>query len=205
MVSKVSSKFYLPLLLVSQSPRRHELLEKAGYQFESYSVELSEIIDKNLNSFDQVMALAHSKMKQFLEHFGPKSDKYSFALTFDTMVEFEGRTLGKPADKNEALGWLLDYSGKVQKVHTGCCVYSFFDEKVVENWTSTTLVHFKDYGEKEALAYLDSEPSFINKAGGYGIQDPGFDLSSHIEGEFSNVVGLPLKALGERLSKFQKL
>jgi len=199
MVSKVSSKFLLPLLLVSKSPRRRDLLEKAGYQYESYSIELSEIIDKNLNSFDQAKALARSKMEQFLEHFGAKSESYSCALTFDTMVEFEGRSLGKPADKNEALGWLLEYSGKTQKVHTGCCIYSFSKEKICENWASTTLVHFKSYGDKEALEYLDSEPSFINKAGGYGIQDSAFKLSSHIEGEFSNVVGLPLKALAKAL------
>ena len=175
------------------------MLKKAGYQFESYLVELSEIIDENLNPFDQVKALAHFKMKRFLEDFGFKSNKHSFALTFDTMVEFEGRLLGKPSDKNEALGWLLSYSDKVQKVHTGGCIYSFFDETILENWTSTTLVHFKNYGEREALNYLDSESSFINKAGGYGIQDPTFNLITHIKGEFSNVVGLPLKALAEKL------
>ena len=177
------------------------MLEKAGYQFESYSIELSEIIDKNLNSFDQAKALARFKMEQFLEHFGAKSESYSYALTFDTMVEFEGRSLGKPLDKNEALGWLLEYSGKTQKVHTGCCIYSFINEKICEDWTSTTLVHFKSYGEQEALEYLDSEPSFINKAGGYGIQDPTFNLSSQIEGEYSNVVGLPLKDLAEKLKE----
>jgi len=175
------------------------LLEKAGYQFESYSVELSEIIDENLNCFDQVRYLSRSKMKQFLEHFGPKSDKYSFAMTFDTMVEFKGRALGKPKDKNEALGWLLDYRSKTQDVHTGCCLYSFKTQKIANCWTSTTTVHFKNYGEKEVLRYLDSQPDFMGKAGAYGIQDTGFDLYSHIEGEFSNVVGLPMKALAEKL------
>lgn len=139
-------------------------------------------------------------MKQFLEHYGPDSDQFSMALTFDTMVEFKGRALGKPKDKNEALGWLLDYSSKSQKVHTGVCIYSFLDKKIIENWTSTTVVHFKDYGEKEALEYLESQPDFLGKAGGYGIQDPGFNLYSHFEGEFSNVVGLPLKALSEKLN-----
>ena len=107
--------------------------------------------------------------------------------------------MGKPADKNEVLDWLLVYSGKIQKVHTDSCIYSFEKHKIIENWTSTTTVHFKNYGAKEALGYLDSEPAgFINKAGGYGIQDATFSLYSKIEGDFSNVVGLPLKDLAKR-------
>ena len=201
MPSNVNSNFYLPLLLVSKSPRRHDLLKQAGYQFESCTIELSEITDKNLNSFDQVKHLARSKMKQFLEQNEFKKHQFSYALTFDTMVEFEFQTLGKPKDKDEALKWLKSYSGKSQNVHTGCCMYSFSEEKIEEVWTSTSRVHFKNFSEAEALKYLESEPTFINKAGGYGIQDKSFDLHSHIEGEFSNIVGLPLKALSDKLKE----
>ena len=188
-------------MLVSKSPRRHDLLKLAGYQFESCTIELSEITDKNLNSFDQVRHLARSKMIQFLELNEFKKAQFSYALTFDTMVQFECQTLGKPKDKNEALKWLKSYSGKSQNVHTGCCVYSFSKEQIVNLWTSTSKVYFKNFDEVEALKYLDSEPTFINKAGGYGIQDESFDLHSHIEGEFSNIVGLPLKALSDKLKE----
>lgn len=197
-MSKVNSNFFSPLLLVSKSPRRAELLKKAGYQFESYTLEISEIVNKNLNPVEQVGDLTRFKMEQFLKVYEGSRSKYSFAMTFDTMVEFEGRNLGKPKDKNEALDWLLRYSGKQQQVHTGCCLYHF-EKKVKNSWVSTTKVFFKNIERAQAVAYLESEPGFLDKAGGYGIQDENFNLVEKIEGEFSTVVGLPLKRLAEEL------
>lgn len=194
----MNSNFFSPLLLVSKSPRRAELLKKAGYQFESYTLEISEIVNKNLNPSEQVQDLACFKMKQFLESFEGSRSKYSFAMTFDTMVEFESENLGKPKDKNEALDWLLKYSGKTQNVHTGCCIYQFKNDSQ-KSWVSTTKVIFKNINRSAALAYLDNQPSFIDKAGGYGLQDKNFNLVERIEGEYSNVVGLPLKKLAEEL------
>ena len=173
-------------------------MEKAGYQFESYSLEISEIVDENLNPQEQVEELARFKMSQFLETYDEKKPAYFAAMTFDTMVEFKGRVLGKPKNKNEALGWLLSYSGHSQKVHTGCCLHSF-SKKKIKIWTSTSTVYFKNYTKDDVLKYLDAEPSFVDKAGAYGIQDNKFDLVEKIQGEYSNIVGLPLKRLAEEL------
>lgn len=202
MFSKFNNKFSTPILLVSKSPRRAELLQQAGYQFDPYALEVSEITDENLNCLEQCLDLARLKMRHFINTYGLKSKDYSFALTCDTMVEFEGRVLGKPKDKNEALVWLKSYSGKEQLVHTGCCLLKLDGRSETEAWVSSTKVLFRTYSEHEAKLYLDTEKDVLSKAGGYGIQDESFNLVERIEGEFSNVVGLPLEELSKRLKKW---
>ena len=199
---------------MSKSPRRQDLLSQAGYQFEPFSLEVSEITDENLNCFDQCKSLACLKMNHFkteiLNKVSEKTDVVSsgfkYALTCDTMVEFEGRSLGKPKDLVQAKKWILNYSGKEQWVHTACCLLEVDDnlKKVKEKtWGTSTKIIFKEITENEVDAYLKNNESVLGKAGAYGIQDENFHLVSQIKGSYSNVVGLPLESLAEVIASWE--
>ncbi len=138
-------------------------------------------------------------MEQFKEKTGPKYEGFSVALTADTMVEFEGRSLGKPKDLLQAREWLLNYSGKKQFVHTACSLFKLDGSGDVKTWCETTTLFFKEISKVEIDEYLKNNPGVLGKAGGYGIQDASFDLVKRIEGSYTNVVGLPLESLEREL------
>ncbi len=184
------------------------MLDQAGYQYEPFSLEISEIIDENLNCFDQCISLACLKMEHFKESILEKDEdlrfkRFGFILTCDTMVEFQGESLGKPKDMAEAKKWIMSYSGSSQNVHTGLCLLKIGeDQKVLSqtSWGVTTQIHFKEFDEEAADFYLEKNEAVLDKAGAYGIQDEKMNLIERIEGSYTNVVGLPLESLSEKLS-----
>ncbi len=189
-------------MLVSKSPRRVQLLTQAGYQFEPFSLETSEIIDENLNCFDQCKRLACIKMEHFKDEIGLRYGDFKFALTCDTMVEFKGESLGKPESLHRAKKWLLDYSGKSQFVHTACCLLRLDGSGQDKSWVETTKINFKEVSESGVDEYLKNNTEVLGKAGGYGIQDETFSLVKEIEGSYTNVVGLPMESLKRELESW---
>lgn len=178
------------------------MLQKGGYQFEALSLETSEIIDENLNCFDQTIYLARLKMRQFKKTYGLKYGKFKTALTCDTMVEFDGQTLGKPDNENQALDWLVSYSNNKQYVHTGCCVMKLDGSGEKKSWAVTTEVFFKNISKENAQKYLKDQKDAMSKAGAYGLQDETFPFVEKIKGSYSNVVGLPMESLKVYLDKW---
>jgi len=177
------------------------LLQQAGYQFEAFSLEISEIIDENLNCFEQSLHLARLKMRHFRDKYGLKYGSFGLALTCDTMVEFEGQTLGKPSTEAEALSWLVSYSQKRQSVHTGCCLLNLDGSGEEISWAETTEVFFGKITEENALNYLSVQKDAMDKAGAYGLQDEAFPYVEQIRGSYTNVVGLPMESLKMHLKK----
>lgn len=192
-------------MLVSKSPRRADLLKSAGYHFEPFPLETSEIIDKNLNSFEQTRRLACMKMEHFKGKYGLKYKNFSYALTCDTLVDFEGRTLGKPRNFLEAKSWLLSYSGKRQCVYTGVCLMRLDGSGKILDWVATTEIFFKSFDVVDVEDYLSKQGDVLDKAGAYGIQDKNFKLVKRIKGSYSNVVGLPLEDLKLKLIEMENL
>ncbi len=181
------------LYLASESPRRRELLEQAGYKFQVDSVKLSEIINKNLNPTEAIMALAREKAEAFVTQHKHLESQRILVLAADTMVIFENRFLGKPVNLEEAREFLDLMSGKTHSVITGFCLYDFSSNKLVLDYDET-LVAFKSLTPLDIERYLDTgEP--LGKAGAYAIQGEGKNLVASYQGSWSNVVGLPLEKL----------
>lgn len=179
------------------------MLHQAGYQFEAFSLETSEITDENLNCFEQSLHLARLKMRQFESLHGLKYGKFGYALTCDTMVEFKGQTLGKPKNKKQALDWLVSYSQGSQSVHTGCCLMRLDGLGQKKAWAETTQVKFRTITKRDAQKYLDEQEDALDKAGAYGLQDKTFPYVENIEGSYSNVVGLPMESLKLKLKELR--
>jgi septum formation protein len=183
----------LELALASQSPRRRELLENAGFGFRLFPVKVSEIFDENLNPEQVVSHLATIKARAAIEQNKELKSPGFLLLTADTLVFFEGRPLGKPENPDEAMRFLRSLSGRTHSVMSGFCLWetgstNFFTA------SAQTLVEFRQLSEQEIRDYVATgEP--LDKAGAYGIQGGGGKFVSTITGSWSNVVGLPMERL----------
>ncbi len=178
------------LILASNSPRRREILSQLGLEFE---VEPSRFEEKGegLTARETVLAFARGKAEDvFSRH------PNDVVLGADTVVCLGGNILGKPEDEADAARMLRLLSGRMHEVFTGVCVLSsgFCGEEVV-----ATKVFFHPLEEDLIAAYVKSGLP-LDKAGAYGIQD-GFPLVEHIEGSYTNVVGLPEETVRALLSR----
>ena len=185
-------------VLASASPRRKELLEKMGLQFSVVVSEADESTvsrDIPVNLYVQELALlkASATAKMLLRN------KKALIIAADTIVTLDGEILGKPDGEDGAKKMLSSLSGRTHEVYTGYCVMRISDGKTVCNSVKTE-VKFKTLTEQKIRSYIESgEP--MDKAGAYGIQGLGSMLIEKINGDYFNVVGLPVSALADTLEK----
>ena len=189
----------LEIVLASQSPRRSELLDTAGYQFRISPVKVSESIEDLLNPEDFASHLATRKARAcFDEHNYLKSQGF-LVLGADTVVAVDDQILGKPVNADEAAAFLRLLSGRSHRVITGV---TLIESDTRREWTGfdRTEVEFKSLSEREISSYVASgEP--MDKAGGYGIQGGASNFVASRRGSWSNVVGLPLELLERALKE----
>src|SRR5690606_14322423 len=155
-------------ILASQSPRRRDLLSAAGYKFRTHPVEVSEILEKNLNPVDAVRSLAERKSRAAAESLKPLKSQGFLVLTADTIVEIGGRILGKPSTAAEVKEFLDLLSGQKHRVITAVSLLELDQGKRVLDHERTE-VQFRKLSAQEIAVYVASgEP--MDKAGAYGIQ-----------------------------------
>lgn len=183
-------------ILASASPRRKELLEVMGIDFDTVVSDADEDsvprdIPPKLYVQELALLKAAASAKTVLK------SKKSFIISADTVVTLDGEILGKPADVQDAQRMLASLSGRTHEVYTGYAVMRMSDGKTVCGSVCTE-VKFKEIGGDVIDDYIASgEP--MDKAGAYGIQGKGSVLIDSISGDYFNVVGLPLSALYDTL------
>jgi septum formation protein len=175
------------ILLASASPRRADILRHHGIEFISESADIDETPFRGEPAHDYVVRLAKEKAENRLA--GLTANGCELVIAADTCVAIEGKILGKPSDFEEFSSTMRMLSGKTHEVHSGVAVINA--EKPVETVLVTTSVSFRPISEQEILSYWQSgEPA--DKAGGYGIQGLAAEFVQHLDGSYSNVVGLPI-------------
>ncbi len=177
-----------PLVLASASPRRSEILSRLGMGHEVVPSDLDESALPGETSVAHVERLAVEKGRGVAVR---RPD--AWVLAGDTVVILKGRILGKPATWEEAVEMLLALAGRAHTVATGLSLHAPGGGRC---WSGVevTRVRFRDFDGATARAYVETgEP--MDKAGGYGIQGLGGALVSGIEGDYTNVVGLPIPLL----------
>ena len=183
----------MKIVLASASPRRREILKKAGYKFTLASADVDETLPKGITPSDAVKYLC--KIKNEAVAASPDTA----VITADTVVACEGKILGKPKDKKQAKKMLRLLSGREHSVYTGVCVRKGKKKKV---FVERTRVYFYDLTDAEIDAYIETgEP--MDKAGAYGIQGKAGVFVRKINGDYYNVVGLPLARLARVLKEFE--
>ncbi|MBQ4323332.1 MAG: septum formation inhibitor Maf [Clostridia bacterium] len=179
-------------ILASSSPRRFELLRQIGLSFQSIVPSVDETTERT-DPIEIVSELSVRKAAAVA-----KNNPLSVVIAADTVVTADGHVLGKPHGEGEAFEMLRFLSGRSHFVFTGVTVIC---DGRIETAICRTEVFFKTLTDEQILAYVRSGECF-DKAGAYGIQSKGAVLVDHIDGDYSNVVGLPLSLLYEMLREF---
>ena len=179
-------------ILASASPRRAEILRRCGIRFTVCPADADETITEPMSPRQTVETLSLRKAKAVLEKKDiPKAGEDSPILAADTLVEHGGVLLGKPKSAEDAERMLLSLSGTHHSVYTGMTVLYRGQTETVSVRTD---VYFRRLSKEEIRAYVATgEP--MDKAGAYGIQGIGSLFVEKIDGDYDNVVGLPVSAL----------
>ncbi len=179
------------IILASKSPRRKELLSFITTDFIVKSAEVDETLPKNITPSKAVEYLSKIKAE-------PLKNDDDTVIGADTVVAIDGKILGKPKDRDDAFSTLKMLSGKEHSVFTGVTVIK--GEKS-ETFSVETKVKMFDLSDDDINNYIATGEPF-DKAGSYGIQGKGSLLVEKIDGDYFNVVGLPISKLSRVLKQF---
>ncbi len=183
------------IILASNSPRRKELMRMAGFEFEVKSKNIPEIHPAGIAPQDIPAYLAGEKARAFL----PELNDDDVVVGADTIVILNGTIFEKPVDRADAIRMLSALSGNVHTVITGVCLLSKQKEVV---FSDTTLVHFNTLTLPEIEYYVDTCKPY-DKAGAYACQEwIGAVAIKRFEGDYFNVVGLPVNRVYNELKNF---
>lgn len=186
------------IILASASPRRSELLRNMGLDFSVVVSDADEAsVDRDVPPEIYVQELALLKAASTAKKITDRKD--AIVISADTVVVNNGAILGKPDSEAEAERMLSELSSRTHQVFTGICVLRIRDAYTVCKAVRTD-VTFKELSKEKIRRYIDSgEP--MDKAGAYGIQGRGAMLAERINGDYFNVVGLPVSALSDILEQ----
>ena len=186
----------MKLILASNSPRRKELLAGLEYPFEVRVMsDIDERYPETLQGEEIPRYISAQKARAYL----PTLADDELLITADTVVMLEGRVLGKPHDRDEAIRMLTDLSGRTPEVITGVTLATRDRQ---HSFASLSRVTFAQLRSEDIIHYVDNYRPF-DKAGAYGIQEwIGFIGVTRIEGSYFNVMGLPVQRLYEELRRF---
>lgn len=183
----------MPIVLASSSPRRKELLGRAGIEFEVVPSPAEEVHDASMSPGE--LCELNAKLKaEAVAVMRPDA----IVIGSDTLVFIDNEPLGKPADHDAARMMLTRLAGRTHQVRTGVCV--IFPSGARKVFHETTDVTFLSLDDAAIDAYL-SKVNPLDKAGAYGIQEHGELIVARIDGSFENVMGLPIERLLEVMDK----
>lgn len=183
------------VILASNSPRRKELLAGLGVDYEVRTLpDVDESYPETLQGADIPLFIAKEKADAYQSMIQPDE----LMITADTIVWLDGKVLGKPKDREDALQMLRDMSGRTHEVFTGVCITT---TKWQRSFSAQTEVRFSELSEEEISYYVDKYQP-MDKAGAYGVQEwIGFIGVENISGSYYNIMGLPVQRLYRELLK----
>lgn len=183
------------VILASNSPRRKELLAGLGVDYEVRTLpDVDESYPETLQGADIPLYIAKEKADAYVAMMQPGE----LMITADTIVWLDGKVLGKPWDREDALQMLRTMSGRTHEVFTGVCITTTDWQR---SFTAQTEVRFATLSEEEIAYYVDNfQP--MDKAGAYGVQEwIGFIGVENISGSYYNIMGLPVQRIYNELKR----
>ncbi|EAY00893.1 maf protein [Trichomonas vaginalis G3] len=186
----------MKIILGSSSPRRRELV---GRLFKKFEIIPSDFDESTINKLDfpdprdYVKLQAQKKAEELAGRIGDAD----IVITADTIVAIDGKILGKPHTHEVAYNMISELNGRINKVITGVNII-FPKLNMSISFTETTEVLMDNLPEAVVRAYADSDDP-LDKAGGYGVQSNAVSLVKSVNGDYSNVVGLPVNRLAREI------
>lgn len=182
------------IILASGSPRRKQLMEMVGIDFEVIVADIIETIDYNNDLIKEIEKLSFQKANAVF-----KDHPDNIVIGSDTIVKIDNKILGKPKTLQEAKQMLKTLSNRTHEVVTAVTILSK-DKK--ETFSSITQVTFYELTDEEINNYVEIVKP-LDKAGAYAIQDKGSEFVKAINGDYYTVVGLPIAEVYHRLKAYQ--
>ena len=183
------------VILASGSPRRRELMAGLGV---NYEVRILPDVDESYPDTLQGEGIPLYVAKEKADAYIPMMQPDELIITADTIVWLDGKVLGKPRDREDALQMLRTMSGRTHEVFTGVCITTTDWQR---SFTAQTEVRFATLSEDEIIYYVDNFKP-MDKAGAYGVQEwIGFIGVENISGSYYNIMGLPVQKLYRELLK----
>lgn len=183
------------VILASGSPRRRELMAGLGV---NYEVRILPDVDESYPDALQGEEIPLYIAKEKADAYIPMMQPDELIITADTIVWLDGKVLGKPRDREDALQMLRTMSGRTHEVFTGVCITTTDWQR---SFTAQTEVRFATLSEDEIIYYVDNFKP-MDKAGAYGVQEwIGFIGVENISGSYYNIMGLPVQKLYRELLK----
>lgn len=179
------------IILASNSPRRREILGEF-IDLDIITKEINEIKDDSFSPWTTVMGLAFEKGIEVAKY-----NEDSIVLSADTLVELDGKLLGKPKNREDAKIMIESLSGRSHNVYTGYAIFKLSEKIKYVNYEKSS-VKFYELSDLEIENYLDTL-EYKDKAGAYGIQGKGSLLVEEIRGDYFNIVGLPIGKINRDL------
>ena len=183
------------IILASSSPRRQKILKQVGIPFTTLPSDIPEDIGGEMSPYEAVRTLSEKKALCAAD----KLDGPAVIVAADTIVDLNGKIIGKPADKDDAFNILKRLQGKKHSVYTGVCIIKkTADGSVIKSIIDNAAVFIRPMTDGEIRAYIETgEP--MDKAGAYAIQEKGSLFVERIEGDFYTVEGLPIVRVYQEL------
>lgn len=192
------------IILASASPRRRELLEQLGVEFEIIPSQVEEKM-KSMEPSRMVMELSEIKAEDIYNRLSQEEKELSTVIGADTVVALEDQVMGKPQSSSEAIEMLSRLQNNTHQVYTGVTlIFRKGPGKVPSkiSFFEKTDVTMYPISSDEIAAYVNTgEP--MDKAGAYGIQGRGAAFIKEIHGDYNNVVGLPIGRLYQEMKRYQ--
>ncbi len=188
----------MKLVLATGSPTRQEIFRKLGVPFTTHVTHIDETLHDGESLTDAVERLAAEKAAVAFAEFA--HDDNVLVIAFDSLVAIDDKVLGKPQDEKEALKWFKEYKGKRVAAFSGVGISGNKDgEYFHTSFLEESWIHFRDdYSVQEIKDFL-SFGDWEGKAGAITVEGAGAWLVKEIEGDFPNVLGVPVIRLGEKL------
>ncbi len=195
----MSEQSQYSFILASASPRQKQLLAEAGYRFTVVrsGIDESAFAAEGINACEYAERLALAKAKNVAEKYPD-----SLVIGADTVVDFMGEIIGKPADAKEAEQITKKLFSRPHKVITGIAIVKLSDGVELSE-SDTTTIYPKRLTSEQIAKHIKSE-SWRDKAGAYAIKVSGDEFIERIQGSLTNVIGLPMELLERLLIRFRQ-
>ena len=189
------------IILASASPRRKELLEQVNVKFQIRVSDCEEIITKTI-PHEIVMELSSQKAEDICSHLTETEKEDCIIIGADTIVAYQNQILGKPSSPENAYEMLRFLSGNIHQVYTGVTLIKYeHGIRRQKSFYEKTDVYFYPLTDEKIHAYVASG-NCMDKAGAYGIQCEAAAFVKKIDGDYNNVVGLPIARLLQEMEQF---
>jgi len=189
----------IPFILASTSQNRRDLLDKMGIVYEAQAPDYEEVIDISMPPKEQIQDFARGKALSVYtrrQSLGKEAGDF-LILGCDSMISFEGQSIGKPRDRSDAFTQLSRFRGKSQEIMSGCALLGIVGGKYVEKifYESTPVQFRSDITDEQIEQYL-AFGDWEGKCGAYSILGTGIYFLESIDGDFQNIIGIPILKLG---------